>query len=471
MSQIGHDDRRHSWSSDPYWPESECCHARCSDAFPEAAQCPLNEARMPSRPNDMYFCAAYGDGNVTDYASVECTAESCCSPTCGSTAAITNLTCPDGQVLYDGRTCDLESGDQERQCSSTERCCTEVFVVGQSAPDGAADDTGYDVSFNHFVDSECTIERGGFNGDSGGPLAGPSAMCAQNTYGGQTPFIWHGFCGEGGSVGSFEVVLGTSDCLALGESVSLELGGQVVSSGNTSECVLENPSCSDGSEDCVYQMFTCTPSQTMPCTQPPHLDGYLRPIERNTSQGNFSVDTACAYGHRGRAVASPCSGRGGNYVLGGCTASPSCAAAGAGTCNAVAAASPRCDAPGAGCGTVPAGLAEAYTLAGSSDESLEGTFHRIHASCNGMPVYEMGGFLLLRQGLQWVVAAAESQVLSRCCPDAGCVGYALLAANEENSAQLHTCPESPDGAGCEGAWREVYGDSWREEPRISVTPA
>ena len=139
----------------------------------------------------------------------------------------------------------------------------------------------------------------------------------------------HGFCGEGGSVGSFEVVLGTSDCLALGESVSLEMGGQVVSSGNTSECVLQNPSCTDGSEDCVYQMFTCTPSQTMPCTQPPHLDGYLRPIERNASQGNFSVDTACAYGHRGRAVASPCSGRGGNYVnvLGGCTASPSCAAA------------------------------------------------------------------------------------------------------------------------------------------------
>ena len=68
---------------------------------------------------------------------------------------------------------------------------------------------------------------------------------------------------------------------------------------------------------------------------------------------------------------------------------------------------------------------------------------------------------LLRQGLQWVVAAAESQALRCCCPDAGCVGYALLAANEENSAQLHTCPESPDGAGCQGAWREIYGDSWR----------
>ena len=95
-------------------------------------------------------------------------------------------------------------------------------MVGQSAPDGAADDTGYDVSFNDFVDSECTIERGVFNGDSGGPLAGPSATCAQNIYGGQVPLIWHGFCGEGGSVGSFEVVPGTSDCLALGESVSLE---------------------------------------------------------------------------------------------------------------------------------------------------------------------------------------------------------------------------------------------------------
>jgi hypothetical protein len=60
----------------------------------------------------------------------------------------------------------------------------------------------------------------------------------------------------------------------------------------------------------------------------------------------------------------------------------------------------------------------------------------------------MGDFLLLRQGPQWVVAAEESQILSRCCPDAGCVGYALLAANEENSRVVHyRCPETPDGDG------------------------
>ena len=80
-------------------------------------------------------------------------------------------------------------------------------------------------------------------------------------------------------------------------------------------------------------------------------------------------------------------------------------------------------------------------------DAFVGTYHRIHFSCNEKPVYQMGEFLLLRQGLQWVVASEESQVLNRCCPDAGCVGYALIAANEENSFPHHRCPDMPDGEG------------------------
>ena len=82
-----------------------------------------------------------------------------------------------------------------------------------------------------------------------------------------------------------------------------------------------------------------------------------------------------------------------------------------------------------------------------AQDAFAGTYHRIYSSCNGKPVYQMGDFLLLRQGLQWVVAAEESQILSRCCPDNGCVGYAVLVANEENSRVHYRCPEMPDGEG------------------------
>ncbi len=82
-----------------------------------------------------------------------------------------------------------------------------------------------------------------------------------------------------------------------------------------------------------------------------------------------------------------------------------------------------------------------------AQDAFVGTYHRIHFSCNARPVYQMGDFLLLRQGLQWVVAPQESHVLTRCCPDDGCVGYALISTADENSHVQHRCPDMPDGDG------------------------
>jgi hypothetical protein len=80
----------------------------------------------------------------------------------------------------------------------------------------------------------------------------------------------------------------------------------------------------------------------------------------------------------------------------------------------------------------------------------------------------MDDFLMLRQGSQWIVAALESQVLSRCCPDNGCVGYALLAPNEENTIEQHRCSDAPDGSGCQGHWKEIIDGSLQEQPQIIV---
>ena len=102
------------------------------------------------------------------------------------------------------------------------------------------------------------------------------------------------------------------------------------------------------------------------CRQPRDLRGYLRPMEEDLNRSSFNVSTACAYGHRGKAVVSACAHPGGEYRLDGCNAVPSCSAAR--TCTAATtSAHVRCDAEGSRCGALPVELAEAYTLSGSSD--------------------------------------------------------------------------------------------------------
>eukprot|EP01043_Picozoa_sp_COSAG02_P097228 COSAG02_NODE_33465_length_499_cov_1.665000_1_plen_156_part_10 len=104
----------------------------------------------------------------------------------------------------------------------------------------------------------------------------------------------------------------------------------------------------------------------MLCIQPRDLRGYLMPMEESLNRSSFNVSTACAYGHRGKAVVSVCAHPGGEYRLDGCIMAPSCSAAG--TCTAATtSAHVRCDAEGSRCGALPVGLAEAYTLSGSSD--------------------------------------------------------------------------------------------------------
>jgi hypothetical protein len=202
------------------------------------------------------------------------------------------------------------------------------------------------------------------------------------------------------------------------------------------------------------------------------------PVETNLnlSAGDIDVNTSCAYGYTGTALAVACDTSNANlysdeYSLTGCT-KPACVAGIAGdTCDAF---DPlQCDSPSTTCRVLPRGLAEKYSVTGGRDSQFGGQFARIKADCNGSPVYENGaGYLLLRQSQHWVVAPESSQILSRCCPDNGCVGYAVLSPNEENGLQpLHECAASPDGSGCAGGWRELLGEAWRDAPGLSVVAA
>eukprot|EP01043_Picozoa_sp_COSAG02_P032825 COSAG02_NODE_2210_length_9492_cov_22.862877_10_plen_1095_part_00 len=117
-----------------------------------------------------------------------------------------------------------------------------------------------------------------------------------------------------------------------------------------------------------------------PCRQPVDLQGYLRPIERDLNRTTFNVTTACAYGYRGKPEGSACAHPGEEYRLAGCSVAPSCSAAG--TCTAaIASGHLRCDAKAAHCGALPAGLAEAYTLSGSSDVRTHSFEHTFEAIC------------------------------------------------------------------------------------------
>merc|ERR1711871_817434 len=118
-------------------------------------------------------------------------------------------------------------------------------------------------------------------------------------------------------------------------------------------------------DDGVFSKLTCS-ERRGPCIQPVDLQGYLRPVEHDLNQTTLNVTTACAYGYRGKPAVSACAYPGEEYRLAGCSVAPSCSAAG--TCTAaIASAHVRCDANEAHCGALPVGLAEAYTLSGSSD--------------------------------------------------------------------------------------------------------
>ena len=264
--------------------------------------------------------------------------------------------------------------------------------------------------------------------NDGGPITMLSGTCSIHTYseGGKSmdlaAFL---FCSDDGSVGSGEVYYTkhyTLNCsnLVLGEELPEGVGGEVIFNGTTSACQ------GDSNDASRYHMLTCVPADA-PCVRPSDLTGYLRPIEHNLTQAAFNASTACAYGYRGAPVVSACTLPGGEYSLTGCVPKASCSATGTGTCRAM---SPhiQCDTHGAICGELPAGLAAAYVLNGTSDDSFAGTYHRILASCNDMPVFQMGQFLLLRQERHWIVAAEESQVLSR-CSSSSCVSSLRATTN------------------------------------------
>lgn len=115
----------------------------------------------------------------------------------------------------------------------------------------------------------------------------------------------------------------------------------------------------------LFSRLTCV-ARDGPCRQPADLQGYLRPFEHELNRTTFNVSTACAYGYRGKPTVSACTYPGGEYRLDGCRVAPSCSTVG--TCAAAIASSGlRCDAIGVDCGPLAVGLAEAYTVNGTSD--------------------------------------------------------------------------------------------------------
>lgn len=107
-------------------------------------------------------------------------------------------------------------------------------------------------------------------------------------------------------------------------------------------------------------------------------------------------------------------------------------------------------------------LAPAYRVSGIS-HGFDGVYYRINGDqCNGKPVYHLGG-------------STEGYVLFQ--PDDG--SYWKLddeefATNCEGGGYVDShgsCARSPDGGGCAGRWKSVFGscgDDWCTEPALTV---
>ena len=143
------DGHRPNWSSDANWPQSECCHMTCEDVGFAGGDCPAMTILQSSET-----CTSYGVGGVTDAASATCSADRCCTTTCGSTQSTNGLTCPAGKELDVDETCfqpgDPHSRHDSRLCTSTadsdgdgdddERgCCFTPYVVGALVNTAASD--------------------------------------------------------------------------------------------------------------------------------------------------------------------------------------------------------------------------------------------------------------------------------------------------------------------------------------------
>jgi hypothetical protein len=111
---------------------------------------------------------------------------------------------------------------------------------------------------------------------------------------------------------------------------------------------------------------------------------------------------------------------------------------------------------------LPAGMAEAYIIAGAGDSKYDGRYERRAAKCSGKPVYQLGGqysYVLFQPTNQsyWIVGSS---------------GHSTSCANDgyiRSNGNGGECPLSPDGGGCAGRWQEWDGGAWRGAPGIVVS--
>ena len=122
-------------------------------------------------------------------------------------------------------------------------------------------------------------------------------------------------------------------------------------------------------------------------------------------------------------------------------------------------------------------LAFAYVISGATDDDCNGRYLRLGEQCNGKPVYQRGGSegTVLFQSLEfededpiwYVVPRSEfdryeggiSRVFTGC--DTG--DWAAQISSDGTDA---SCPESPDGDGCQGRWQELVDDVWQDSSLV-----
>ena len=112
-------------------------------------------------------------------------------------------------------------------------------------------------------------------------------------------------------------------------------------------------------------------------------------------------------------------------------------------------------------------LANAYSLVGATSTFYNGRYEATATTCNGKPVYQKGGYLLLQPtGLSVWVVSPRSTVPGH--PETDCGAAAIIM-----SANSVGCAESPDAAACAGKWQQPTsacgeGQVWCGVPALAV---
>eukprot|EP01045_Picozoa_sp_COSAG04_P013341 COSAG04_NODE_942_length_9261_cov_7.725278_5_plen_1550_part_00 len=110
---------------------------------------------------------------------------------------------------------------------------------------------------------------------------------------------------------------------------------------------------------------------------------------------------------------------------------------------------------------LPAGMAEAYIIAGAAESEYDGQYERRAEECSDTPVYQAGeyGYVLFQPTDRsfWMVGASDSST--------SCAATGWITSYGNGGV----CPRSPDGGGCAGRWREWDGDAWHDAPGLAVS--